>query len=250
MYNHDLEKINKEQFEKGREIAKIYIKQMIDSIEGWHEYNDIGILNSTSKINWYFRKGRTLVIHGENGVSNEFLNKCANGINDYVLKPFNIKMGIELDSDSNGLDLIINSICKGDTIKNTRESKSLLENTEAIKIINSFLSKYKESNPNKGHIIVTTKRLEGAWGITGHNSTIISSCSVPEKIAAHEFMHLLYLDKQKLTKDSGRNCLNNCLMNYSLRIDGLFCEPCEVGAKAYIAGINNILNEYDNGLNK
>lgn len=231
----------KEKFDAGIKRAEDFIEDMLSFADACSNPNNnaINLARIVLSTNWYLIENRSVTIHGERGVSSYYLEKCKNGIKDYILKPFNIKMKVDVHNECEDLTSAIYSAI-GD--------KGIINNGpmcgEAGNIFIEFNKLKRNDSKNlNGNLFVTKRQVDGGWGLGSDNGVIISStASSPELITAHEFIHYLDIDRD--------NCSQNCLMNYNLREDGKFCDICEDKINSYISGINSILNRYGSGLNK
>jgi hypothetical protein len=229
-------------YDFSKKPAQRYIKSMLVDISRWQRGLDRDMsflrrLSSTQHSFWHLSESPVLLVHGEKGVNTSRLEEAAQGVQDYVIDNFNLN----IDVKTNTYPRIVTPI-----LKMFYSDEGQVEKRYVHEVALKLSQQFRDNLQPTGHLIVTKRHIEGGWG-TATLGTGIVSTDAPHlgPISAHEFMHALNLEMQGYTKDSGNNCVNDCLMNYVLRSDGKLCSTCDATARAYIEGINKELAKYD-----
>ncbi|MFC1698175.1 hypothetical protein ACFL1H_07580 [Nanoarchaeota archaeon] len=226
-----LNKIEDEQFEKGKHNASFYIQRVLSCNyqfqAGVDQERVIRRLMRINNDDWYFNKQKILIIHGEEGISRGRLDVAKEAVEKYICNRFDIYFNININKNSSLFNLI-----EGNPIPKSLELRKIVRN-------------YNISPIPTGHLLITNRDVEGGLGFAGPAFALVRDCDSLDLMVGHEMMHYMDLEEQSYTKDSGNNCRNKCLMNYMpFESNGELCIECNTGANAYRNGVNDVLKQY------
>jgi|APSaa5957512622_1039677.scaffolds.fasta_scaffold97687_1 hypothetical protein len=248
------EQIYQEEFQRGFKEVERLVSHLAELRFCPDTENIERVDKKIKKRHWFQLPNPTLNIRGEKGVPLSKLEEAKRGIQRFILNPYALDM-----------DIIVNENCETATnlLKDIYKSPIPDDTTALTMLGNMFRYGSTEYGPDRtsqlpvaGNLIVTDRALGDGWGGTEQMKGVAAVYTIAsnlEVISAHEFMHYTGLDGQKHTKWGYSmfenehlydNCKNDCLMNFSLREDGVLCEPCDTGINGFLDGRKQALEQY------